>query len=67
MWLLIPACNARRAAQAIVDSIIAGDIDAACEQSRMHNESEGKLLVEHLLEIEAARALAEKPARRRSV
>ena len=51
----------------IVDSIVAGDIDAACEQSRKHNESEGKLLVEHLLEIEAARALAEKPARRRSL
>ena len=50
----------------IVNAIIAGDVSAAYEESRKHNESEGKLLVEHLLEIEADRALDENAAQRRS-
>lgn len=46
----------------IVDSIMARDVGAAYEESRTHNESEGRLLVEHLLEIEAASAPDENAA-----
>ena len=40
----------------IVEAIVAGDARRAEEESRKHNASEGRLLVEHLREVEAARA-----------
>ena len=46
----------------IVDSIMARDVSAAYEESCKHNESEGRLLVEYLLKIEAASAPDENAA-----
>ena len=45
----------------IVEAIISGDGKKAFKESCEHNRSEGKLLVEHLLEIETARQSDQMP------